>query len=462
MKRILWIVLAWLVLMATGQAASFDCEKASTAIEKMICGNDELSKLDEELNRAYKSALQDNRNAKTIQQDQKQWMKGRNNCQDSSCIKRAYEDRLSSVRRTIAAVDPTIGKQLLCQKSTDLSVPYDFYVGVAPNRQTFAQPISSTFGLSKTAIPLADWPSTVEAARLCDGGIVAVRLPESAAHFQTLLTARIYDEKFSPRTEEFRVTESDEAQWEHSVSSLYDGNFVVTWKTYAEKRKSGGIKIRARIFSAQGIPLTKSFDVSASPGNHYRANAYGLANGDFIVLWVLQGNGVRFRIFDNTGIPKTPETPVTQGEMAPYGYASKTGGFNVFLKGSTTYAYGKPQFDSPFSLARSYDERGVPLTNVLEGESISTFEGYQPSVERVVTDFANALELTLRKYREKDVMGFMFCDHPSAFVQMASQIKEWSKSSAIRNFATEYCEQTRSDCTQDQFTEKELVECLKN
>ena len=39
-------------------AASFDCSKATSEVEKLICGDDELSKLDDSLNTAYLLALE--------------------------------------------------------------------------------------------------------------------------------------------------------------------------------------------------------------------------------------------------------------------------------------------------------------------------------------------------------------------------------------------------------------------
>jgi hypothetical protein len=38
-------------------AAGFDCSKAMSDVEKLICDDDELSKLDESLNEAYRKAL---------------------------------------------------------------------------------------------------------------------------------------------------------------------------------------------------------------------------------------------------------------------------------------------------------------------------------------------------------------------------------------------------------------------
>jgi len=87
------------------QAANFDCAKAGTRIEKMICADAELSKLDEELSAAYKTVLQDKTKAKAVKQAQKQWMKERNGCVDGACVKRIYEARLLSITVTHTSSD---------------------------------------------------------------------------------------------------------------------------------------------------------------------------------------------------------------------------------------------------------------------------------------------------------------------------------------------------------------------
>lgn len=100
-----WFVvpmLAGLMLAVSAQGASFDCGKAQTKMEHIICDNPEISKLDEELSVAYKAALKDEKQADAIKQAQKQWMKARNGCPDTVCIKQAYEARLLSVRSKIS------------------------------------------------------------------------------------------------------------------------------------------------------------------------------------------------------------------------------------------------------------------------------------------------------------------------------------------------------------------------
>lgn len=84
-----------LTLTPCAQAASFDCAKAGTKVEHIICDSPEMSKLDEELAQSYKVVLQDQTKADAIKQAQKQWMKERNNCLDVACVKLAYEKRLA-------------------------------------------------------------------------------------------------------------------------------------------------------------------------------------------------------------------------------------------------------------------------------------------------------------------------------------------------------------------------------
>lgn len=81
-------------------AASFDCAKASSKVEKLICGDAELSKLDDDLNAGYKAALRDEKRADSIKLAQKQWIKERNGCEDETCVRRAYESRIASLNAT--------------------------------------------------------------------------------------------------------------------------------------------------------------------------------------------------------------------------------------------------------------------------------------------------------------------------------------------------------------------------
>jgi uncharacterized protein len=79
-------------------AASFDCGKAKTEVEKLICSGDELSKLDESLSEAYLQALKRTDIKQQTIKSQRQWLKNvRNVCQNAECIKNAYETRIKEL-----------------------------------------------------------------------------------------------------------------------------------------------------------------------------------------------------------------------------------------------------------------------------------------------------------------------------------------------------------------------------
>ena len=79
-------------------AASFDCGKAASEVEKIICSDDGLSKLDEELTEAYRQALKRIDIRKQTIESQRHWLKyERNVCPNAECIKKAYETRIKEL-----------------------------------------------------------------------------------------------------------------------------------------------------------------------------------------------------------------------------------------------------------------------------------------------------------------------------------------------------------------------------
>lgn len=78
-------------------AESFDCQKATSEVEKIICGDYELSNLDESLNKAYLQALEWKDIKNRIIKSQRQWLKVRNACKNAECLKNAYEARIKEL-----------------------------------------------------------------------------------------------------------------------------------------------------------------------------------------------------------------------------------------------------------------------------------------------------------------------------------------------------------------------------
>lgn len=109
--------LAWATsaMVPFAHAASFDCAKAKTRAEKVICADPQLSKLDEELATAYRAALTvwGGRIADYVKMTQRGWMGGRaltppgisgggimcdDDAQRVTCLRSLYTNRIAILK----------------------------------------------------------------------------------------------------------------------------------------------------------------------------------------------------------------------------------------------------------------------------------------------------------------------------------------------------------------------------
>lgn len=94
------IIIPVFALLVTGSpvlAASFDCSKASSLVEKAICADSELSELDSALARAYKGALTAAANPAGLKAEQRSWIASRDQCKDAACLRSAYQMRVAAL-----------------------------------------------------------------------------------------------------------------------------------------------------------------------------------------------------------------------------------------------------------------------------------------------------------------------------------------------------------------------------
>jgi uncharacterized protein len=85
------LVLAW-----SAQAASFDCAKAQSKVEHLICDNPKISVLDSKLGQDYRDVLgkANNEQKQHVTTEQKHWLKfTRDFCNSLTCLKHAYWSR---------------------------------------------------------------------------------------------------------------------------------------------------------------------------------------------------------------------------------------------------------------------------------------------------------------------------------------------------------------------------------
>lgn len=100
----LFPLLATLILgSATAFAAGFDCAKAATPVEKMICADAGLSRLDETLATVYAARAADS----AVKTEQRQWLRQvRNACATPACLATAYQQRIADLQQRLASPSP--------------------------------------------------------------------------------------------------------------------------------------------------------------------------------------------------------------------------------------------------------------------------------------------------------------------------------------------------------------------
>lgn len=88
---------ALLVVAPIATAASFDCTRAGSAVERLICSDRELSDLDNSLDEVFVMEIEREEAATRLRSSQKAWLAARNACSDAACVRHQYEDRLAQL-----------------------------------------------------------------------------------------------------------------------------------------------------------------------------------------------------------------------------------------------------------------------------------------------------------------------------------------------------------------------------
>ena len=101
--RLLTALLA--VIASHAHAASFDCTKARSQVEHLVCDTPALSQLDETLAATYKVALA---NDPASRQRQVTWLREtRDRCNDAPCLAAAYQTQIQAMGASASIATPT-------------------------------------------------------------------------------------------------------------------------------------------------------------------------------------------------------------------------------------------------------------------------------------------------------------------------------------------------------------------
>ena len=91
------LVLCTLIGISILDAASFDCSKARSHVEKMICSDAEISSLDSKFGKIYEEILGTlpEKNIVSFDGENRQWIGQRNKCKNSACLVEQYITRIN-------------------------------------------------------------------------------------------------------------------------------------------------------------------------------------------------------------------------------------------------------------------------------------------------------------------------------------------------------------------------------
>ncbi len=105
-----------------GAKAGFDCKKASSSVENLICESNMLRYADGELNRAFQNVIQTGIDTKTHLAEQRQWVQSeRDVCSTEQCLQSAYGQRTKQLEDQYNGHIETVKTKLGYSKQNDFS-----------------------------------------------------------------------------------------------------------------------------------------------------------------------------------------------------------------------------------------------------------------------------------------------------------------------------------------------------
>lgn len=108
------------ISLSVNAAPSFDCNKARSNTEILICSDSDLGDADIKLSSAYRKALQDSTNPDELKAKQIDWLRNqRNRCEDKVCLLDSIEKRISELE--FSAVKPRMDSVNESQPPASLS-----------------------------------------------------------------------------------------------------------------------------------------------------------------------------------------------------------------------------------------------------------------------------------------------------------------------------------------------------
>lgn len=157
-------------------APSFNCAKASTATEHLICSSSDLSALDVKLSQLYQQVMSKSNDVDSLKKSQNEWRKTkRDTCSDVNCLASTYNERINELSQMSSSSN---APAQLSINSTDAKQNQAIQQQEAPQPQSI-QPEASSSNL------VADEAAKAEAAKEVLKAEIAADLARIAVNEKT-------------------------------------------------------------------------------------------------------------------------------------------------------------------------------------------------------------------------------------------------------------------------------------
>lgn len=112
-----WLLAAFLFTpFCVAHAASFDCGKSTTPVERIICATPDISEMDATLQEVYEPTVAREDANGSLKASQRAWLAQRNKCADAACLRQLYDKRITELACGYNNTGSAIGANL-CHSS---------------------------------------------------------------------------------------------------------------------------------------------------------------------------------------------------------------------------------------------------------------------------------------------------------------------------------------------------------
>jgi len=111
--------------IARSPGASFDCSKARTGVEQIVCKDSRLRFLDRDLADTYQESLHTSHGRSVLQTQQLSWLRDvRDKCTTAECLEKAYTQRIQELEDSLVGADGMESSAYQGATATDVSGRY--------------------------------------------------------------------------------------------------------------------------------------------------------------------------------------------------------------------------------------------------------------------------------------------------------------------------------------------------